>query len=161
MSKPRRREIEIAAVKAFRRDDAILNAIYGSDTTPADPIDRDRIYAGDPARPNEAGLEVAVHIITSGGSHQGRHVEERRVLQMTPIATGSWYEANGYLAFNGVNDALEARLESPLRDAVYPRGPAGSGGEMELSDGTGRRKKPFRWRVATYWTTTAADGNFS
>lgn len=154
--KPRESEIVIKTVQELRSTQAVVDALYVDSTVPSDEIDRSRIYAGDPARPNDAGCEMAVHVITSGGEHTGRMVEQTRTLQCSLVATESWYERYGYLQLTQIKDRTEERFESPITDAVYPRGPAGSASVIEFQDNTGRRLRPFRWNMSTHWTTKAA-----
>lgn len=154
--KPRESEIVIKTVQELRSTQAIVDALYVDSTVPGEEIDRSRIYAGDPARPNDAGCEMAVHVITTGGEHTGRMVEQTRTLQCSLVATESWYERYGYLQLTRIKDRTEERFESPIRDGVYPRGPAGSASVIALQDGTGRRLRPFRWNMSTHWTTEAA-----
>lgn len=153
--KPRETEIAIRTVQALRADSEIVTPLYVDSTVPGTESERSRIYAGDPARPNDAGCEVAVHVVTSAGEHTGRMVEESRQLQFTPVALESWYERYGYLQLTTIKDAIEARLETPVADSVYPRGPAGAAGVLTIQDGTGRRMRPFTWVVSTHWTTPA------
>lgn len=153
--KPRESEIVIKTVQELRADTAVVEALYIDGTVPVDEIERSRIYPGDPARENDAGCEMAVHIITTGGEHNGRMVTETRTLQCSLIATESWYERYGYLQLTRIKDRAEERFETPIADGVYPRGPAGSASEMEMQDGTGRRLRPFRWNMSTHWTTPA------
>jgi hypothetical protein len=153
--KPRESEIVIKTVQALRATQSVVDALYIDSAVPGMESERSRIYAGDPARPNDAGCEMAIHIITTGGEHTGRMVEQTRTLQCSLVATESWYERYGYLQLTRIKDGAEERFESPIADAVYPRGPAGSAEEMEVQDGTGRRLRPFRWNMSTHWTTEA------
>lgn len=154
--KPRDTEIVIRTVQALRADTDLVEALYVDSTVPSIESERKRIYAGDPARPNDAGCEMAIHIVAGGSDMGGRMIEETYTIQCSPVATESWYEKFGFLQLTQIKDRTKSRFESPIRDSVYPRGPAGGAGEMTLQDGTGRRMRPFRWNMSTHWTTKAA-----
>jgi hypothetical protein len=153
--KPRETEIVVQTVKALRANSDVVQPLYVDSEVPSTESERKRIYAGDPARANDAGCELAVHTVTSAGTHNGRTVEETLMVQFSPIATESWYERYGYLQLTQIKDAIVARLESPIRESVYPRGPAGSAETLTIQDDTGRRMRPFSWNMSTHWTTKA------
>lgn len=150
---PRTRELLLEAVQALRRDDSLAGLIYDAPNTtvPSSPSDRQRIHEGDPTR-KDAPAQVAVSPIASGATNRGGQRSTTYVLECTIEFSQAYYERHSQTRLLAVRDRCDAVFSSPIRESVYPIGPAGGGQAHEVGD-TGRRTLSARWRVQTHWTT--------
>jgi hypothetical protein len=151
---PRFSGITTATVTALREDSGVLDAVYGVTDTdvPNTTNDRQRIRQSHPMTSQDAPVVLSVWVVGSGGEHDGPVVSNTRLMQCSAVVTQSFHKRHGSLALTAVLDAIEARLESPVLDGVYPRGPSGTSGEAEMQDGSDRLMVSIDYEVETLHT---------